>query len=163
MCLPGIPLTCSHSAFLWPQSHNFYFLLLQNVLVEVLLTFLIAPALSSSTFVLGLPETGSARHGGSIWQLLTEATPRSPLLPKPGHTKYNAAFCQVTPDLWSSYLRLRKTMSPWRSGACCSCQVILPIMPVFCCMTLKRSVKCCRHNSTLGPLCWMPMIPNAVR
>jgi len=35
---------------------------------------------------LGAGGTGSIRHRGSFWQLLIEATPVAPSLPKPGHT-----------------------------------------------------------------------------
>jgi len=46
---------------------------------------LIGMALASSGSVLELAGADSVRHGESVSQLLTEATPVAPLLPKPCH------------------------------------------------------------------------------
>lgn len=46
---------------------------------------LVGSALARSWSVLEPDGIGFARHGGIFWQLLTEATPVAPLLPKPGH------------------------------------------------------------------------------
>jgi len=43
-------------------------------------------ALASGGSVMELAGTGSVRHEGRFWQLLTEATPVATLLPKPCHT-----------------------------------------------------------------------------
>lgn len=43
--------------------------------------FLIFPALASGMSILESAGLVSARHGGSSWQLHTEATPVAPLLP----------------------------------------------------------------------------------
>jgi len=46
---------------------------------------MIVLALASGVSILELAGTGFVRHGGSFSQLLTEATPIAPLLPKPCH------------------------------------------------------------------------------
>jgi len=68
-------------------SQQFFFLpLLNYVITEALPPSLIGLALASSGSILELAGTGSIRHGGSFSQLLTEATPIAPPLPKPCHT-----------------------------------------------------------------------------
>jgi len=59
------------------------FPLLHCVIPEVLPPSLMGSALASGGSVLELSGTGSVGHRGSFWQLLTEATPVAPLLPKP--------------------------------------------------------------------------------
>lgn len=44
------------------------------MLPELLLPSQTGPAMASSTSITELPDTGSARHGGSFWHHLTEAT-----------------------------------------------------------------------------------------
>jgi len=56
--------------------------LLSYVIPEVLPLSLMGSALASGGSVLELAGTGSVGHGGSFWQLLTEATPIAPPLPK---------------------------------------------------------------------------------
>jgi len=66
-----------------PSYHRFVFFfvsLLKYVIPEALP---IGLDLASRGSVLELAGTGFVRHGGSFWQLLTEATPIVPLLPKP--------------------------------------------------------------------------------
>jgi len=42
-------------------------------------------ALAGSGYVLDLADFGSVRHSQSFWQVLIEATPVTPPLPKPCH------------------------------------------------------------------------------
>jgi len=52
---------------------------------EALPPSLMGSALASGGSILEPAGVGSTGHRGSFWQLLTEATPVAPLLPKPGH------------------------------------------------------------------------------
>ena len=61
----------------------FFLPLLKYVITEALPPSLIGLALASSGFVLEPSGTGSIGHGGSFSQLLTEAAPMAPWLPKP--------------------------------------------------------------------------------
>jgi len=81
----AVSLTSSHFSLLTaiPQQ---VFPLLKYVIIEALPPSLMRSALASGGSVLEPAGTGSIRHGGSFWQLLTEATPVAPLLPKPCHT-----------------------------------------------------------------------------
>jgi len=63
----------------------FFLPLLKYVIPEVLPPSLIGLALASGGSVLEPAGTGCIRHGGSFSQLLTEATPMAPPLPKPCH------------------------------------------------------------------------------
>ncbi|KAM9590844.1 uncharacterized protein ACIBXB_005893 [Morphnus guianensis] len=63
------------------------FSFLKNVITEALPLSLIGLALASSGSVLEPAGIGSVGHSGSFQQLLTEATPVTPPLPKPCHTK----------------------------------------------------------------------------
>jgi len=63
-----------------------FFPLLKYVIPEALPLSLIGLALASSGSVFELAGAGFIRHEGSFLQLLTEATPIAPLLPKPCHT-----------------------------------------------------------------------------
>jgi len=65
--------------------------LLKYVITEVLPLSLMGSALASGGSVLEPAGIGFIRHGGSFWQLLTEATPIAPPLPKP---------CHANPVLW---------------------------------------------------------------
>jgi len=67
-------------------SHCVFFPLLKYLISEVLPLSLIGSASVSSGSILELADIGSIRHGGSFWQLLTEATPVALPLPKPCHT-----------------------------------------------------------------------------
>jgi len=69
-----VPLTwsCSTPLTAVPQQ---VFLLLQYVIPEALPPSLVGSALASSGSFLELAATGSVRHRGSFWRLLTEATP----------------------------------------------------------------------------------------
>lgn len=61
----AVLLQGSHLAFLWPQLQlyeNIVFLL-KSVITEVLPSFLVCPALTSSTFILEPPGINSAGHG----------------------------------------------------------------------------------------------------
>jgi len=69
----------SHRSFLLP--------LLKYIVTEVLPPLLMGLALASGGSVLEPAGTGFIRHGGSFSQLLTEATPIAPPLPKPCHTQ----------------------------------------------------------------------------
>jgi len=62
-------------------------LLLNYVTAEALPPSLKGLALASGRCILEPAGTGFIRHGGSFSQLLTEATPTAPLLPKPGYAK----------------------------------------------------------------------------
>ena len=81
-----VSLTSAHSS-LWLQVvYQVFFTLLSYVIPEALPLFLMGSALVSSGSVLEPAGTGFIRHGGSFWQLLTEATPIAPSpLPKPCH------------------------------------------------------------------------------
>jgi len=82
-----VSFTSSHSSLLnchFP-TELFFLPFLKYVITEVLPPLLIGLALASSRSVLELAGTGFIRHGGSFSQLLTEATPAVPLLPKPCH------------------------------------------------------------------------------
>jgi len=59
------------------------FFLLNYVIPEALPPLLMGLALASGGSILEPTGTGSVRHGGSFWELLTEATPVAPPLPKP--------------------------------------------------------------------------------
>jgi len=59
--------------------------LLTYVIPEVLPPSLMGSALASGRSVFEPAGTGFIRHRGSFWQLLTEATPIGPPLPKPCH------------------------------------------------------------------------------
>jgi len=63
-----------------------FFPLLRYVITEALPPSLMGLALASTRSILEPAGTGSTRHGGSFSQLLTEATPIAPLLPKPRHS-----------------------------------------------------------------------------
>jgi len=79
-------LTSSHSSLLTAVSPLSFFLpLLNYVIPEVLPPLLTGLALASSTSVLEPAGTGFIRPGRSFSQLLTEATPTAPPLPKPCH------------------------------------------------------------------------------
>jgi len=83
----AVSLTSSYCS-LYPavSPAEFFFLpLLNYVIPEVLLPSLTGLALASSGSVLELAGTGFIRHGRSVSQLLTEATPIAPPLPKPCH------------------------------------------------------------------------------
>ena len=64
----------------------FFLPFVKSIITEALPLFLIALALASSRSVLEPAGTGCIRYGGSFSQLLTEATPIAPLLPKSCHT-----------------------------------------------------------------------------
>jgi len=70
-----------------PSHPEFFLPFLKYVITEALPLSLIGLALGSSRSVSEPAGTGFIRHGGSFLQLLTEATPISPLLPKPCHAK----------------------------------------------------------------------------
>jgi len=79
-------LTSSHSSLLTAVSPQVFFLpFLNYVIPEALPPSLIGSALASGGSHLEPSGTGCVRHGGSFWQLLTEATPIAPPLPKPCH------------------------------------------------------------------------------
>ena len=67
-------------------SHRSFFCPFSNIIPEVLPSLLIGLALASSRSILEPGGTGSIRHRGSFSQLVTEATPIAPLLPKSCHT-----------------------------------------------------------------------------
>ena len=86
-----------------PSSHcRFFFPLLKHVIPEALPLSLMGSALASSRSILELAGIGSVRHGGSFWQVLTEATPLAPLLPKPCHA--NSIQQVACLDLMSCFL-----------------------------------------------------------
>jgi len=66
---------------------RFFFPLLNYVIPKVLPPLLMGSALPSDRSLLEPAGTGSIGHRGSFQQLLTEATPVAPLLPKPCHAK----------------------------------------------------------------------------
>jgi len=74
-----ISLLSPHCCF----TTGFFLPLLKYVITELLPLSLIG--LASGRSVLQPAGTGFIRHGGSFWQLLTEATPIGPPLPKPFH------------------------------------------------------------------------------
>jgi len=90
------------------------FFLLNYVIPEVLLLSLMVSALASSRSTLELAGTGSVGHGGSFWQLLTEASPVSPLLPKPCHTNPAQNLCNTPVYSWM----LREPQKTWTCGFC---------------------------------------------
>jgi len=79
-----VSFTSSHSSLPLSSPHRFFLPLLKDVITESLPPSLID--LTSGGSVLEPAGIGSVRHGGSFSQLLTEATPISPPLPKPCHT-----------------------------------------------------------------------------
>jgi len=62
-----------------------FFLLFKYIIPGVLPPSLMSSALASGGSVVESAGIGSVGRGGSFWQLLTEATPIAPLLPKPCH------------------------------------------------------------------------------
>jgi len=60
-------------------------------------------ALASGRSVLALADIGYMRHGGSFSQLLTEATPTAPLLPKPCHANPQQVVAEVLVCLQLKY------------------------------------------------------------
>ncbi|KAM9591171.1 uncharacterized protein ACIBXB_006070 [Morphnus guianensis] len=82
-----VSLTCSRSALQLPFPCALQlFPLLKYVIPEALPLSLIGSALAGGGSVLELAGIGSIGHRGSFQQLLTEATPVTPPLPKPCHT-----------------------------------------------------------------------------
>ncbi|KAJ7418275.1 hypothetical protein WISP_59980 [Willisornis vidua] len=81
-----------------------FFFLLKYVITY----FLIGPALASDTSISEPPGIGSARHGGSYWQLLTEATHVATLLPEPGHVNliYTAKGIKCTLNKYADDIKL---------------------------------------------------------
>jgi len=75
--VPLLSLHCHFTAAFFP--------LLEYVITEMLPLSLFGLALASSKFVLEPAGTGFTRHGRSFLQLLTEATPVAPPLPKICH------------------------------------------------------------------------------
>ena len=63
-----------------------FFPFLKYVITEVLPPLLVGLALARGGSILEPAGTGFIRHGGSFLQLLIEATPIAPPLPKPCHT-----------------------------------------------------------------------------
>jgi len=80
-CLSGCDCCCA----------KVFFALLKYVITEALPPSLMGLALASSRSIVESAGTGSIRHGGSFWQLLTEATSAAPPLPKP---------CHANPQQW---------------------------------------------------------------
>jgi len=81
-----VSFTPSHSPLLTGVLTAVLFLpLLKYVITEAPPPSLIGLALASGGSVLEPAGTGFIRHGGSFSQLLTEATPIAPRLPKPCH------------------------------------------------------------------------------
>jgi len=80
-----VPFTLSHFSLFTAISPQVFFHLLKHVMTEVLPPLLIGLALASGGSTLVPAGTGFSRHRGSFWQLLTEATPIAPQLPKPCH------------------------------------------------------------------------------
>jgi len=81
-----ISFTLSHSFLSTAVSLQVFFLLiLKYVITEVLPSLLIGLAMGSGGSILEPSGTVFIRHGGSFFQLLTEATPIAPPLPKPCH------------------------------------------------------------------------------
>jgi len=81
-----VSFTSSHSSLYTAVSSLFFFLpFLKYIITQALPPLLIGLALASSGCVFEPAGTGFIRHGGSFWQLLTEATPVVPPLPKPCH------------------------------------------------------------------------------
>jgi len=81
-----VSLLSSHSSLFNVVSPPSLFLLfLKDVITEALPLALTGLALASGRSVLEPAGTGSIRHGGSFSQLLTEATPVAPPLPKSYH------------------------------------------------------------------------------
>jgi len=85
LTLMSAELFLSHHLSSLPSHRSFLIPFLKYVIPEALPLSLIGLALASGGSILELAGTGCIRHGGSFWQLLTEATPTAPLLPKPCH------------------------------------------------------------------------------
>jgi len=82
-----VSLTSSHSSLLTAVSPlSFFLCFLKYLIPEALPLLLIGLALASGGSVLEPAGTGFMGPGGSFSQLLTEATPIAPLLPKLCHT-----------------------------------------------------------------------------
>jgi len=81
----AVSFTSSHSSLSNAFLPQFFLPLLKYVIPEALPPSLIGLALASSGSVLELAGIGFIRHGESFSQLLTEATPIAPPLPKPCH------------------------------------------------------------------------------
>jgi len=77
-------LTYSHSSLPGITGQHF-FRLFKYIITDALPPLLTHSALASGGSILELAVTGSTRHGGSFWHLLTEATPAASPLPKPCH------------------------------------------------------------------------------
>jgi len=81
------------------------------VIPEALPPLLVGSALASSGSILEPSGTGAMGHRGSFQQLLTEAPPCSPLLPKPCHanqihSKMNITgwvYCICIYVIWKSH------------------------------------------------------------
>jgi len=80
-----VSLTSSHSSLSTAVSLKYFLRHLKYVIPEALLPSLIGLALASGGSILEPAGTGFIRYGGSFSQLLTEATPIAPPLPKPCH------------------------------------------------------------------------------
>ena len=84
---PWCPRSCCSHIFslLYPAANCPFFFLFNCIIPEVLPSSLMGLALASHVSLLEMAGTAFSRHGGSFWQLLTEATPTVPPLPKPCH------------------------------------------------------------------------------
>ena len=90
-----VSLTFSHSSLAAAVQRFLPFL--EYGVTEALPTLLMSSGLASSRSTLEPAVTGSVQHGGSYWQLLTEATPAALPLPKPWqvnqmHSPYSCAI-----------------------------------------------------------------------
>ncbi|KAM9591174.1 uncharacterized protein ACIBXB_006073 [Morphnus guianensis] len=113
-----VSLTYSHSSLPAAVAQHF-FPLLKNVITEALPLLLIGSALASGGSVLELADIGFVRHRGSFQQLLIEATPVTPPLPKPCHTNPIQLKTSVgVLNLWKSstlHPAQNKAMSPLKT------------------------------------------------
>ena len=81
-----VSITSSHSPSLPFLLQRYFLPFLKYVITEALPLSLIVLTLGSGGSVLEPASTGFIKHRGSFLQLLTEATPIAPLLPKHCHT-----------------------------------------------------------------------------
>jgi len=92
-------LQSSYSSLQLQNALTHFFSFLKHVIPEALPPPLmgLCLALSSIRSVLEPAGVGSVRHRRSFWQLLTEATPAAPPLPKPCHANpilfYSCQYC----------------------------------------------------------------------
>ena len=83
-----------------------FFPLLEHTITEVLPPSLKCLALASGGSVSELAGTGSVGHRANFWQLLTEATPAAPPLPKQCHANPVHTHTKDIFHVWYFYIHV---------------------------------------------------------